>query len=62
MSKSITRKLPISTIKQVEGFEYLTDEQAEEIRESLYQFSCLTYEIYRKELAKPFKAEIETTL
>ena len=53
MSKLITRKLPISTIKQVEGFEHLTDEQAEEIRESLYQLSYLTYEIYRKELDKP---------
>ena len=62
MPKSITRELPISTIKQVEGFQHLTDEQAEEIRESLYQFSCLTYEIYRKELDKPILNEIETTL
>jgi hypothetical protein len=62
MSKSISPKLPISTIKKVEGFEHLTDEQAEEIRESLYQFSCLTYEIYRKELDKPILNEIETTL
>ena len=62
MPKSITRKLPLSTIKQVEGFEHLTDGQAEEIRESLYQLSYLTYEIYRKELDKPFINEIETTL
>lgn len=62
MIKLITRKLSISTIKKVEGFEHLTDEQAEEIRESLYQFSCLNYEIYRKELDKPIIKEIETTL
>ena len=46
----------------MEGFEHLTDEQAEEIRESLYQFSCVTYEIYRKELYKSIINEIETTL
>jgi hypothetical protein len=28
MPKSITRKLPLSMIKQVEGFEYLTDEHS----------------------------------
>jgi len=62
MSKLITRKLPISAIKQIKGFEHLTDEQAEEIRESLYQFICLTYEIYCKELDKPIINEIETVL
>ena len=48
MPNLITRKLPLSKIKHVEGFEHLTDEAASEIRESLYQFSCLTYEIYRE--------------
>lgn len=42
------KKLSVAQLKKYKGLNDISDEEAEEIIDSLYHFSVLTYKIYMK--------------
>ncbi len=52
MSNFKHEKLTVEELKQYKGFENLTDKEAEEYIESMYQYCIIAYELYKQEKIK----------